>query len=318
MASVKGEAGTMRAHRVWGGCMMVPSDAEVTFSASTGSPIAVSRCTWRGAGGTYRRSAGSYRRIDHNVLIFVFVDRGGIVCTPADRYPALAGGQFAQIGPMTGIFTTIQPDPGAICSIMSAIVPAHLLRPLLPGGAVPTAPMSSARGHGLVARNLAASLCEAGGGLGEGTVARLCALLVDSLAACIVDAGSAASALPEAGGAMIGRRFAQISAHLDRTFHRPDMSARTLAADMRISPRYLTMILSGSGTSFPALLRARRLAEARRLLREPALAHHSIADIAAMTGIADPAYFSKLFKAAEGRTPVQFRKDGAAAAQAGT
>lgn len=294
--------GEMRPHHVWGGCMMAPADAEIAFRTGIAAPISVSRCTWRGGAGSYRRSAGSYRRIDQNSLVFVFVDDGEVENVPRARWPVLHGGQFALLGSMSGIFTAIRPHSGCDCIIMSVIVPGYMLLPRLAGGISPGATFCSREGQGAVAKHCAASLCDGGTALDAMTIRRLNELLVESLAACIMQRAT----VRDDGGVM-DRRFGQVSDYLDRNFHRTGISAHALAAELGISDRYLTMVLANRGTSFPALLRERRVTEARRLLTAPALARCSIADIAGMVGFADPAYFSHVFKSVTGETPGRFR-----------
>lgn len=59
------------------------------------------------------------------------------------------------------------------------------------------------------------------------------------------------------------------------------------------------------GATFQEYLRDCRLAEARRLLANPAV---PIADVAAMTGFTDASYFARLFRRYQGHTPSEFRQ----------
>ena len=59
------------------------------------------------------------------------------------------------------------------------------------------------------------------------------------------------------------------------------------------------------GATFQEYLRDCRLAEARRLLANPAV---PIADVAAMTGFTDASYFARLFRRYQGHTPSDFRQ----------
>ena len=53
-----------------------------------------------------------------------------------------------------------------------------------------------------------------------------------------------------------------------------------------------------------------RMAEAQRLLTDPAWRSASIATIAYRLGFSDPAYFSRVFRDTTGRSPRQFRAEG--------
>ncbi len=68
------------------------------------------------------------------------------------------------------------------------------------------------------------------------------------------------------------------------------------------------------GTTFQEYLRDCRLAEARRLLANPAV---PIADVAAMTGFTDASYFARLFRRYQGHTPTGFRQLALAGRRAG-
>jgi AraC-like DNA-binding protein len=283
--------------------MNVPADAQVSFAEAASGGISVSKCSWRGGRGSYRRSASSYRGIDKNALVFVFVDNGRIASVPRGRYPTLGSGEFTMLSAMTGIFTAIEPDPGKLCAIMSVIVPALLLLPRLPQGAGLPGIQSSASGCGLVAKRMAECLCEAGEGAGEALLAGVRDTLVEALAQAM-RRGEA----PVAEQRMIDLRWRQLREQMERNFHQTSISARSVAAEMGISPRYLAMVLAHGGTSFPALLRDFRLTAAARLLLQPALKARTVSDVAAMVGIADPAYFSKLFKQRFGQTPGRYRQ----------
>jgi AraC-like DNA-binding protein len=66
-------------------------------------------------------------------------------------------------------------------------------------------------------------------------------------------------------------------------------------------------LLEPTGQSVAVRIREERLAAIRRDLRDPALAHRSIARIAAAHGLRDASAFARLFKAVEGVTPREFR-----------
>ena len=63
-------------------------------------------------------------------------------------------------------------------------------------------------------------------------------------------------------------------------------------------------------------VRERRLENCRRDLEDPALGHRGVQAIAHHWGFEDPAHFSKIFKAAYGEPPGQYRRRGDAVARA--
>lgn len=69
--------------------------------------------------------------------------------------------------------------------------------------------------------------------------------------------------------------------------------------------RFSREFKSAFGTTFQEYLRDARLAEARRLLSNPAV---PIGDVAAMIGFTDASYFARLFRRYVGYTPTEFRR----------
>jgi AraC-like DNA-binding protein len=59
-------------------------------------------------------------------------------------------------------------------------------------------------------------------------------------------------------------------------------------------------------------IRTRRLERCRADLRNPALSDLTVTSIALRRGFTDPAHFSRLFRAAFGTTPSQYRRAGLA------
>ncbi|MCB1397164.1 MAG: AraC family transcriptional regulator [Rhodobacteraceae bacterium] len=83
------------------------------------------------------------------------------------------------------------------------------------------------------------------------------------------------------------------------------------AAELGLSPRYVQRLLADEEDGFAAALTRERLAQAARLLRDPAQAHRPVADIALMVGFSDAAPFSRAFRAAYGRAPGAWRRGDA-------
>ncbi|GAA3593951.1 helix-turn-helix domain-containing protein [Klugiella xanthotipulae] len=87
----------------------------------------------------------------------------------------------------------------------------------------------------------------------------------------------------------------------------PDLSPTTIARANFISTRRLHSLFQETGTTVSTWVRQRRLDMARRELADPSR-QHSIHEIAAGWGFADPSHFSKLFRATYGKSPREFRK----------
>lgn len=95
----------------------------------------------------------------------------------------------------------------------------------------------------------------------------------------------------------------------------PDLSPRTIAAAHHVSVRYLHRLFQTEGTTVSSWIRHRRLERCRRELLDPALTDRPIAAIAARWGFSHAAHFSRVFRAAYGIPPDEYRATFNAAAR---
>jgi AraC-like DNA-binding protein len=131
--------------------------------------------------------------------------------------------------------------------------------------------------------------------LGE-TAADLIATMVRSRFGKQWDVTGPAAALREAVGSYLRDH------HGD-----PGLGPEKVAAAHGISVRRLHALFEPTGVSVSARLREERLAAIRADLADPGLAHRSIERIAAAHGLRNASAFARLFRAAEGLTPREFR-----------
>lgn len=87
----------------------------------------------------------------------------------------------------------------------------------------------------------------------------------------------------------------------------PDLGPRRVAAAQYISVRYLHRLFEAEETTVAEWIRSRRLERCRRDLLDPALGDEPVHAIAARWGILSAAHFSRLFRRAYGRSPVEYR-----------
>lgn len=86
-----------------------------------------------------------------------------------------------------------------------------------------------------------------------------------------------------------------------------ELSLRSLAAMMQVSPGYLsTLFHRETGETLAAHITSQRMKVATHLLRSTRL---QIQTVAQLSGFSDPNYFGKLFKQHYGITPVQYRQE---------
>jgi AraC-like DNA-binding protein len=98
-----------------------------------------------------------------------------------------------------------------------------------------------------------------------------------------------------------------ILSYLERQLADPGLSPDRIAAEHFISTRYLHKLFHEEHTTVVRWLRERRLERCRHDLRDPMQADRPVGVIAAGWGFADPAHFSRVFRAAYGSSPNEYR-----------
>lgn len=134
---------------------------------------------------------------------------------------------------------------------------------------------------------------------------RLGTVVVDLLAALCAHELEAVSALP----AETQRRalHAQILEFIERRLGDPDLSPDAVAAAHRISSRYLYLLFQEQGLTVAGWIRQRRLDRCRHDLTDPGQRASTIHAIGARWGFTDAAHFSRVFRAAYGMSPRDYR-----------
>lgn len=144
-------------------------------------------------------------------------------------------------------------------------------------------------------------------------VPTLASVTLDLLASVIARSLEAEEALsPETRRIAL---WARINAFVERHLADPAMTPQAIADAHHISLRHLQQLLAENGTSPAAWIRHRRLERCRLDLADPRLHARPIQAIATRWGFPDPAHFSRLFRAAYGMPPRDYRnmRDGAVA-----
>ncbi|WP_083410675.1 helix-turn-helix transcriptional regulator [Mycolicibacterium rutilum] len=144
--------------------------------------------------------------------------------------------------------------------------------------------------------SIEAELAERRDGYRQAALAHLVLLLID-LARVAVDV---VGDLRHSGEPLLAEVFAVI----DRRLGEP-LSLRDVAADVGLSPGHLTTIVRRrTGRTVQDWIIERRMAASRRLLADTDL---PVAEVAHRVGIADPGYFSRLFRRVHGTSPRTWR-----------
>ncbi len=98
-------------------------------------------------------------------------------------------------------------------------------------------------------------------------------------------------------------QVAQIRAFAIEHLADPDLSCATVSDGVALSARRIHQLFEREPLTLMKWVWSERLERARADLAAPALRNRTIADIAATWGFADPAHFSRAFKAAFGQSP---------------
>jgi AraC-like DNA-binding protein len=88
-----------------------------------------------------------------------------------------------------------------------------------------------------------------------------------------------------------------------------DVSIDAIAAAQGVTRRYVQMLFEEDGTTFTHFVLGQRLANARRMLLDARLAHHTIATIAFDAGFRDLSYFNRTFRRRFGCSPSELRAE---------
>jgi AraC-like DNA-binding protein len=131
--------------------------------------------------------------------------------------------------------------------------------------------------------------------------------LVDLVALAL--GGEANTRKLEAQGEVRAARIAAILRTILQQSADHSLNARTIAAQMGITPRYVHLLLEETGRSFTQHVLERRLERVAALLRDPRRNGSRIADIALESGFTDLSQFNRAFRRRFGDTPSGFRAE---------
>ncbi|MDI3330181.1 MAG: helix-turn-helix domain-containing protein [Micrococcus sp.] len=135
---------------------------------------------------------------------------------------------------------------------------------------------------------------------------RLALNVVDLLATVMADE---LYSRPEADGTQQSRLLRRIHHFIESQLANPDLGPDMIAAAHYMSTRALHQLFATTDHTVARWIRERRLEKSRRDLQDPLLRDVPVGSIGARWGLADPAHFSRLFRAEFGRSPAQYRRE---------
>jgi AraC-like DNA-binding protein len=137
---------------------------------------------------------------------------------------------------------------------------------------------------------------------------RLAGNVLDLLTTALADRLEIAAADPDSARRAL---FLRITAYVERRLGDPTLTPGRIAAAHHVSTRYLHKLFHAEGTTVSAWMRERRLDHCGRDLRDPLQASRPVSAIAARWGYVDASHFSRIFKAAYGTSPRDYRVEQA-------
>lgn len=102
--------------------------------------------------------------------------------------------------------------------------------------------------------------------------------------------------------------LARVRSVIEARLTDPELTPAVIARACGLSVRYINALLAKEQSSIGRLIRHMRLERCRRALRDPHQAHRRISEIAYAWGFADATHFGRLFRAAFGASPSDYRE----------
>lgn len=152
-------------------------------------------------------------------------------------------------------------------------------------------------------------ICGTAAGLADGSIspddADLAEHVIDLIRRLYLDLDASPASHPRSRRDLFLQAKAYLQAHLGD----PTLNPEQVAKACFVSTRYLHRVFAGEGRTVSEWIRTERLEHCRRDLLDPALAHHSISNIATRWGLPSAPHFSRLFHRAYGMPPREFRAE---------
>jgi AraC family transcriptional activator of tynA and feaB len=111
-----------------------------------------------------------------------------------------------------------------------------------------------------------------------------------------------------------GLALVRVKAVVERSLENSNATPASIAAELKLSQRYINQLLEDEGTSLSRYMWSRRLDRCAEQLRNSALRGRSVSQIALENGFNDLSHFSKAFRNRFGASPRSYRSESCARA----
>ena len=108
--------------------------------------------------------------------------------------------------------------------------------------------------------------------------------------------------------AIMRSRQAEVIRYIEDNLRDPGLTPASVAAGLRISPRYLRTLFAGRGEKASSYIIRRRLEECAKQIRNPSWAGHTLTEIAFAWGFNSAAHFTRTFHEHFGMAPRDYRR----------
>ena len=113
---------------------------------------------------------------------------------------------------------------------------------------------------------------------------------------------------PQDASAIAWQRRKDVIQYIEENLRDPELSPASIAAGLKVSPRYLRTIFSSGGEKMSAYILRRRLEECARQICSPAWNAHTLTEIAFSWGFNSAAHFTRTFHEKYGVAPREYRR----------
>lgn len=113
---------------------------------------------------------------------------------------------------------------------------------------------------------------------------------------------------PELHSSIVSGRCATVKLYIEQHLRDPDLSPCSIAARLKLSPRYLRMVFAGENETVSAYILRRRLEQCARQIADPAWRGHSMTEIAFGWGFNSAPHFTRTFRDRFAMPPRDYRR----------
>ncbi|MFC4535660.1 helix-turn-helix domain-containing protein [Sphaerisporangium dianthi] len=251
------------------------------------------------------RTARLVRQCDPEVYLFLLMVRGGGGLTQSGRNAFFGANHFVVIDSSRPYQGWRSAEDGVNEAVVVQVSRASLGLRSTTVGRLAAAPFSAKKGIAAVLAGHLIELMKNAGDYTSADTVALGAVTVDLIAAaCAHQLDATACLSPEARERAL---LARIHCFIQDRLGDPALRADLIAAAHQISIRHLYKLFEGQGMTVAAWIRHSRLERCRHDLADPALRSRPIQSIATRWGFTGGTHFSKIFRAAYGMSPNDYR-----------